>query len=176
MTAIEIRRIGISEAAVLSELAARLFAQTFGDDNTADDMREYLGSAFSVEALRRELEDDNRVAWLAVAADRTTVGYAMLRRGSRASGVTGMRPAEVQRIYADREWHGHGVGQALMEACRAQAHEWRRDELWLGVWERNPRAIAFYQKQGFRVVGRQTFVLGRDVQQDLVMSMPLGPP
>ena len=111
--------------------------------------------------------------WLAVTADGRNVGYAMLRRGSRAPGVAGSTPAEVQRIYADRTWHGQGVGKALMNACRTQAHAWGCDELWLGVWERNPRAIAFYVKTGFRVVGHQTFMLGRDVQQDLVMSTPL---
>jgi ribosomal protein S18 acetylase RimI-like enzyme len=77
------------------------------------------------------------------------------------------------RIYADREWHGRGVAAALMRACVAQARDWRCDVVWLGVWEDNPRAIAFYEKTGFRAVGRQTFLLGSDVQHDLVMSLPL---
>ena len=58
-----------------------------------------------------------------------------------------------------------------MNACIEQARAWHADELWLGVWEKNPRAIAFYQKTGLRVVGRQTFQLGRDLQHDFVMSL-----
>jgi len=172
-TDVVIRQATVADAEVLAQLGARLFEQTFGDDNTPENMREYLASAFSVDAQRDELSDVDRAVWLAVGADRTNVGYAILRRGTRASGVTGSRPAEVQRIYADRTWHGHGVGNALMNACRAQATAWNCDELWLGVWERNPRAIAFYVKAGFHVVGHQSFMLGRDVQQDLVMSTPL---
>jgi len=83
------------------------------------------------------------------------------------------RSAEIQRIYADRAWHGRGVGETLMRACIDQAREWQCDVIWLGVWERNPRAIAFYEKTGFQRVGRQMFVLGRDVQFDLVMSRRL---
>src|SRR4051812_32092975 len=168
-----IRPATSADADALARLAARLFEQTFAGENSADDMREYLDRTFSAERQRAELADGDRAVWLAVAEDGAHVGYAMLRRGTRAQGVTGSRPAEVQRIYADRDFHGRGVGRVLMDACLAQASEWKCDELWLGVWERNPRAIAFYQKIGFGVVGRQTFLLGRDVQHDLVMALPL---
>jgi len=173
-TAIAIGRVDVSGAESLARLAARLFVQTFGAENTPDNMRLYLASAFSPEAQRAELSDPDRAIWIAVGETGDAIGYAMLRRGTRAPGITGERPAEVQRIYADLAWHGRGVGHALMSACIAQARAWQCDELWLGVWERNPRAIAFYSKAGFHAVGRQTFMLGRDVQHDLVMAFPLG--
>jgi GNAT superfamily N-acetyltransferase len=172
-TAIAIERVDVSGAESLTRLAARLFVQTFGAENTPDNMRLYLASAFSPEAQSAELSDPDRAIWTAVSETGDAIGYAMLRRGTRAPGITGERPAEVQRIYADLEWHGRGVGHALMNACIAQARAWQCDELWLGVWEQNPRAIAFYEKTGFRAVGRQTFMLGRDVQHDWVMAFPL---
>jgi ribosomal protein S18 acetylase RimI-like enzyme len=167
-------RLGkLHDAAMLAELAARLFQQTFGPMNDPADMRTYVASAFSPAAQGEELADPERVVWIAEDHDGVPIGYAMLRRGGTAPGVDGARTAEIQRIYVDRTWHGRGVGEALMRACLDQSREWRCDVIWLGVWERNPRAIAFYEKTGFRAVGRQTFLLGRDVQYDLVMAQPL---
>jgi GNAT superfamily N-acetyltransferase len=82
-------------------------------------------------------------------------------------------PAEVQRIYADRAWHGRGVGSALLKACVEQSRAWACDVLWLGVWEQNPRGIAFYEKWGFRRVGAQRFLVGTDSQRDHVMALGL---
>jgi ribosomal protein S18 acetylase RimI-like enzyme len=82
-------------------------------------------------------------------------------------------PAEVQRIYADRAWHGRGVGSALLTACVEQSRAWGCDVLWLGVWEQNPRGIAFYEKWGFRRVGEQRFLVGTDSQRDHVMALGL---
>ncbi len=134
----------------------------------------HLATAFSIEAMQAALADRDVAAWIALDAGHAAIGYATLRRGSRASGVEGAKPAEVQRIYVEESWHGHGVGEALMRACVDQATAWRCDVLWLGVWQENPRAIAFYEKNGFRVVGEQTFMLGRDAQRDYVMARPLG--
>jgi ribosomal protein S18 acetylase RimI-like enzyme len=161
------------DASMLATLAAGLFEQTFGPLNDPDDMRMYVAEAFSPAVQGDELADPERVVWIAEDHEGTPVGYAMLRRGGTAPGVDTSRSAEIQRIYADRAWHGRGVGETLMRACIDQAREWQCDVIWLGVWERNPRAIAFYEKTGFQRVGRQTFVLGRDVQFDLVMSRRL---
>ena len=158
---------------MLTDLAARLFEQTFGAANSADDMRMYLATAFSRSAQVEELSDPTRVVWIAEDDDGTPIGYAMVRRGGEGPGVGGARPAEVQRLYTDRAWHGRGVGATLMLACVDQARAWASDVIWLAVWEKNQRAIAFYEKTGFKTVGRQTFVLGRDVQYDLVMARGL---
>ncbi|MEP6492022.1 MAG: GNAT family N-acetyltransferase [bacterium] len=162
-----------TDAHALADVGARLFEQTFGAANTAADMRMYLAHAFSTDALAAELMDDACATWLAEDGERSIIGYSMLRRESSSVGVVAARPAEVERLYADRVWHGRGVGQALMDACIAQSKLWKCDVLWLAVWEKNPRAIAFYEKVGFRAVGSQPFVLGTDVQHDLVMARGL---
>jgi ribosomal protein S18 acetylase RimI-like enzyme len=168
-----LRRATTADAKLLAELAARLFEDTFGPDNDPEDMREYLAGAFSEDRQRAELADGSRVVWIALDSSGRAIGYVALRLDARTNGVVAERPAEVQRIYADRSWHGRGLGGALMAACVQQARAWGCDVLWLAVWERNPRAIAFYEKTGFRKVGRQTFVLGRDVQHDDVMALSL---
>jgi ribosomal protein S18 acetylase RimI-like enzyme len=168
-----LRRATTNDARLLAHLAARLFKDAFGPDNDPDDMSLYLANAFSEELQLSELADESRSAWIALDPSDQPIGYATMRRGTRADGVVAERPAEVQRIYADRGWHGRGTGVALMAACVEQAQVWGSDVLWLAVWERNPRAIAFYEKAGFRKVGRQTFLLGQDLQHDDVMARSL---
>jgi diamine N-acetyltransferase len=168
-----VRFAAASDALLLTQLGAHLFAQALGAVNRQQDLDAYLSAAFSVEREAESLADPKRAAWIAEDATRASIGYAILRRGTTADGVMAERPAEIQRIYTDQAWHGRGVGDALMRACVEQARAWRCDVLWLGVWEKNPRGIAFYEKQGFRRVGRQTFLLGSDVQHDFVMARTL---
>jgi ribosomal protein S18 acetylase RimI-like enzyme len=87
--------------------------------------------------------------------------------------VPGNDRLELSRFYVDRPWHGRGVAQALMTATVREAARRGGETLWLGVWERNPRGIAFYRKCGFADVGTQTFVLGSDPQNDRVMALTL---
>jgi len=158
------------DAPRLARVAARLFAETFGADNTPEDMAAYLASAYGPERQRAELEDRDARVWLAEADGAPEpVGFAHLHRAAVPASLAAEPAAEVVRLYVDRPWHGRGVAARLMDACVEQARAWRCATLWLGVWERNPRAIAFYERQGFRRAGTKTFTLGRDVQTDLVM-------
>ncbi len=90
-----------------------------------------------------------------------------------SSSVRAERPAELHRIYVASEWHGRGVAGDLMRQVIAAAVESGADCVWLGVWEHNPRAIAFYRKFGFRVVGDHSFMLGNDRQRDLILAAQL---
>jgi diamine N-acetyltransferase len=168
-----IRPATVSDAAMLSDFGAAMFEQAFGAVNTPEDMRDYLASAFFPEKQRAELADASRATFIAVEGGGAPIGYAMLRRDSTGPGVVAKSPGELQRIYADKRWHGQGVGDALLSRCVEQANAWNCDVLWLGVWQENPRAIAFYRRSGFVTVGVQTFTVGRDVQHDFVMARPL---
>ena len=117
----------------------------------------------------------DRATWIAETSDPaslglTAIGYATVRRHSRSDGIAFRAPAELERIYVVRSWHGRSVGAALMDACVAETQQWQCDGLWLGVWEKNPSAIAFYRRMGFSVVGKKTFQLGGDTQDDFVMA------
>jgi GNAT superfamily N-acetyltransferase len=171
---IDIRVATVADAELIAELGARTFAQTFAADNTEEDMSAYLASAFSPSIQSDEIGDPASVFLLA-EADGEAVGYARLRLREAPTAVGGRRPIEIARFYADRRWLGRGVGAALMKACLRQGRARGCDVIWLDVWERNPRAIAFYEKWGFTVVGGQSFVLGADTQSDLLMSQALVP-
>src|SRR5436190_13172099 len=168
-SALVIRRAGTADAPLLTELGERTFRETFAVDNTPEDMAAYLGNSFGEEIQRAELASPAVVAFLA-ERDGKPLGYALLREGRESAElVHGERPVELQRLYVEREAKGQGVAQALMERVEEEALARGGDVVWLGVWERNPRAIAFYGKCGFTDVGTHTFLLGSDLQTDRVM-------
>ncbi|MFN2512161.1 MAG: N-acetyltransferase family protein [Pyrinomonadaceae bacterium] len=163
-------RCGKSEDAVLlAELGARTFSDTFADDNTAEDMAAYLASSFSPGQQAAELADPHCLFQIA-ETDGVPVGYAMLRSGSALDSITGDEPIELVRLYVSREGLGSGIGAALMQACIAEAKRSGYKTLWLGVWEHNHRAQAFYRKWNFHEVGTHVFHLGEDLQTDILMQ------
>lgn len=167
-----IRPANLADAAVLAALAERTFRETFAVANSAADMESHCARSFSPEIQRAELSDPSRVTILAEVGE-TPVAFAQLRSRSPTSCLAAERPAELNRLYVLSEWHGRGVAQQLMEAILARAAQEQADYLWLGVWERNPKAIAFYRKFGLDVVGEHRFVLGTDPQLDLIMAVAI---
>ena len=164
------------DAPALAVAATAFFRDTFGDANRPEDLDAYLASAFTETRQRTELADAGTRVWLAVGEQGNIVGYVHVRLGApppASSSASSGPSAEIARLYADRHWHGRGLGAALMNAAVATATEWGADLLWLGVWEHNPRAIAFYAKHGFADVGEQEFRLGADRQRDRVMARRL---
>lgn len=157
---------------MLADLGARTFSDAFAKDNTPEDMSKYLLVAFTVEEIRLELSDP-AVRFLVAELDGRPAGYAQLYAGEAPSFVSREKPIELARIYAEQEFIGCGVGRALMQACLDEARLGGYKTIYLGVWERNERAQAFYHRWGFQKVGEQPFVLGDDVQTDWVMERSL---
>jgi GNAT superfamily N-acetyltransferase len=169
---IAIRRAAQSDNALLSELGAATFAETFGATNTPEDMQGYLQAAFSPDLQAGELADPATVFLIAEIAGQPA-GYARLREARPSATLDAVRPVELVRLYARARWIGRGVGAALMDASLQQAIDNGCDVMWLGVWERNERAIAFYRKWAFREFGSHAFLLGKDLQNDLLMARPV---
>jgi ribosomal protein S18 acetylase RimI-like enzyme len=167
-----IRTAAPADAERLSELAVRTFRDTYAEHNRPENMAQYLAAHFSPQHQAEELADP-QVATVVAEAGHQLIGYAQLRLGNPPDCVPGTDRLELSRFYVDRPWHGRGVAQALMTATVSEAAERGAPTLWLGVWERNVRGIAFYRKCGFAEVGTQTFVLGSDRQNDRVMALTL---
>lgn len=166
-----------ADAEPLAALAERTFRDTFADDNAVGDMEAYVRDSFSLDQVRAELADDTNTFLLAFVDDvERPTGYAKLRTGTADPSVTGPDPVELERLYVDRSAIGHGVGAALMRASLDAARSAGHRTLWLGVWERNERAISFYEKWGFETVGDHVFKLGSDDQRDLIMERPVPGP
>ncbi|WP_375773577.1 GNAT family N-acetyltransferase [Archangium gephyra] len=161
-----------ADAALLAELSARTFRDTFAADNRPEDIAAYLATHYSPALQTRELQDPQRTYLLAEAAG-VAAGFALLQEIQPEPGVPGRWPLHVERLYVDGPFQGAGVGAALMRRCLDEARARGHDVLWLGVWERNFRARAFYARWGFAEVGETMFVLGGDTQRDLVLALSL---
>ena len=166
---LNIRRARIEDANLLAELGAQTFAETFTEDNTPEDLAAYLAASFNLEKLTAELTDPLSLFFIA-EIDGHAAGYAKLHAGKALVGIEGQKPIELVRLYVSRKWLGRGVGQALMQRCINEAREIGFQTIWLGVWERNNRALAFYRKWNFHEVGEHIFQLGSDPQRDILMQ------
>jgi ribosomal protein S18 acetylase RimI-like enzyme len=169
---VHIRPATVADAAVLADLARRTFYDTFASTNDAADMALYLAKAYGVDQQTRELEDRD-ITTLLVQENGLAIAYAQVRSGHVPDCVTGTEPIELWRFYVDRDWHGRGIAQALMDAVKVEAQRRSAGVLWLGVWEKNDRARAFYAKCGFADAGTHIFLFGTDPQTDLVMVTTL---
>jgi ribosomal protein S18 acetylase RimI-like enzyme len=169
---IVIRPGAATDATALAELAARTFQETFADDNRPEDMALYLARAYGTSQQQRELLDAD-ITTLLVEVDGDLAGYAQLRSGMVPECVTGKSPIELWRFYVARPWHGRGVAQTLMRRVELEASRRGGQTSWLGVWERNARAQAFYRKNGFVDAGSHVFMVGTDAQTDRILVRPL---
>jgi len=164
-----IRYAEAADAKMLAEVGGQTFYNAFAKDNKPEDMAAYLAKAFSVEQVAKEIADEMTI-FLIVELDSQTTGYAKLRVNEAPACVKGDNPIELERFYILQNWHGQGLAQSLMQRCIEEAKQRGHQTIFLGVWEHNQRAIAFYQKCGFTKVGEHPFLLGSDLQTDWLMQ------
>ena len=163
-----VRRATADDAELLSRLALKIFTDTFGPQNTADDMEIHARKSYSREIQLRELEDES-LTYLIAESEGVPAGFAMIGAPRSESCNAFTAPVELFRFYVDKQWHGSGVAQPMMRACEAEAKAREARTICLSVWQENPRAIRFYEKIGFHIAGTQPYILGNDVQTDWVM-------
>lgn len=171
-----IRKATVGDASRLTRFAAGIFRETFGPDNRASDLEAYMSEAFTVERQASEIEDAGNAIFIAEtgeAAGSEITGYAHLAWSEPPPDIAGPVPVELKRFYIARVCHGLGLAQQLMERVLSEARAIGARTIWLGVWEHNPRAIAFYGKFGFQRVGEHTFMLGSDPQIDWLLARGL---
>ena len=172
MTDPTIRRATERDAALLAELGATTFHDAFAAQNTPENMANYLAKTFSPELQRAELTDP-RNTFLIFESDGAASGYAQLRTGKPPACVSGPKAIELVRLYVSAAIQSSGVGGKLMDACLTEARRQGFETIWLGVWQQNTRAQAFYKRWDFSVVGEHVFQLGDDQQLDWLMERAL---
>ncbi len=163
-----IRHATTGDAALIADLSRQTFYDTFAAQNRPEDMALFLEQQFTRDALMEEVGAPGNTFLLAYDGAEVA-GYARLREGAAPLGGN-VAALEIARLYVVKSSIGKGVGKVLMQACINMAKEKGKKMVWLGVWENNERAIAFYTQWGFEKFSEQPFVLGYDVQTDWLMK------
>lgn len=152
----------------LQRLARESFAITYRDTISQHLLAPYIDAHFSKEQLTKELDDEKNTFLLTSYSDKVT-GYMKLRDGTVPDCVADKKSLEIERIYADPDHKGKGIGSTLIKAAVEAATLNGHTSIWLGVFQKNTAAVAFYKKQGFTVAGDAIFMMGDDAQTDYVM-------
>lgn len=161
------------DAEILTQFGAEAMRDAFAALNTPENLEAYLASAFTPDGLHRELTDP-KATFLLAKHGPDLVGYAKVRRnGPKPRRLRGQRALEVQRIYVHRDAQGLGVGRMLLEACLDIGRREGVGAVYLGVWEKNSSAQAFYRKLDFSPIGWHYFQFGSERQRDIWMSRSL---
>lgn len=167
----DLRKANQKDVDTLLKISIETFQDTFGPHNTPEDMQLYVAKNFSADRIREEIDTPGSVFFLAFDGSQL-VGYARVRENTRPE-LSAMAALEIERIYVVKEYFGKQLGKELLHACIHHATKNNARAIWLGVWEHNPRAIAFYTKSGFEKFSEHTFVLGTDRQTDWLMKKTL---
>lgn len=170
MDGFSIRQIGLADVAVLQEISISTFAEAFSAKNTVENMNWYLGSAYATAQLCSELLNPDSEFYFA-ELDGRAIGYLKLNFGMAQTELREDNGLEIQRIYVLNEFHGKKVGQLLIDKALAIARMKGLAYVWLGVWEENPKAIRFYEKNGFIAFDEHTFRFGDEDQRDIMMKL-----
>jgi len=169
-----IRLAEAGDAPMLAELATRTFVDTYAADNRPEDVAAFVAKAFGADQQAAEVANPaNR--YLVAEVEGVPAGYVLLRPDPPPPCVPPGPVLAIARFYVTHAWHGRGIAHALMDAALAAAAPRSASAVWLTVWERNARAMAFYRKHGFRIVGDAPFAMGEDVQNDHVMLREVAP-
>lgn len=156
----------------LRDFSYRTFFETFADMNTPDNMDSYLNKSFAIEKLRAELFNENSSFYF-LYCDKKLAGYLKLNEASVQTDIHDKKSLEIERIYVLKDFQGKGFGRYLMDRAISIATLRKKEYIWLGVWEKNEKAICFYKKKGFYKIGTHSFFIGDDEQTDYIMRRDL---
>jgi len=167
-----IRHANANDAELLAEIGAKTFYDTYAEGTNRESLEASIKATYSPELQLEELSDPNSI-FLIAELEEKTAGYAKLVMNRIEEQLSGSKPLKLSRIYLLKEFIGKGLGKDFMLRILQEAKEKNCDSVWLGVWSNNQKAIEFYKRFGFQVVGSYPFEFGDEVHNDLVMEMML---
>ena len=167
-----IKKCTLEDVHELQKISSLTFTETFEEQNTPEHMHAYLEKAFNLPQLGKELANPSS-RFFFVLVDGQVAGYLKLNTDDAQTEDMGAEALEVERIYISNNFQKLGLGKQLMEKALQMAVELGKKKIWLGVWEHNANAIAFYQRKGFVKTGEHSFFMGDDEQIDWIMVKEL---
>lgn len=167
--AVDIQPVQANDLNELRDISIETFSQTFGSANSQDNLQEYLNTAYQPSKLAKELADLNSEFYF-IFYDHDLAGYLKLNVDNSQTEKMGAQALEIERIYIRKKFKRLGLGSQLFNFSLARAQKLNKKTIWLGVWEYNEGAKAFYNKKGFVPFGDHVFELGGDPQRDILMK------
>lgn len=165
-----IRKANFADLSPLVEMARVSFVEAFTEGNKIENVNSYLEEAFTEEQFMDEMENPASVFFL-LEVDGALAGYAKVNFVPAQTDLHDNSSLEVARLYLLRKYIGLGLGKILLNHTINFAKLNRKKYLWLGVWEKNIRAIKFYEKNGLSIFSSHPFPFGDEVQTDFLMRM-----
>jgi diamine N-acetyltransferase len=169
---IMIKPCTVEDLFILQETSNETFYETFKDQNSPESMNDYLERAFNVKQLEKELSNISSQFFF-VYFNNEVAGYLKVNTQDAQSENMGEDSLEIERIYVRSKFQKLGLGKYLINKAIEIAVEQGKNKIWLGVWEKNENAIAFYKKLGFVQAGTHSFYMGDEEQIDFIMIKSL---
>jgi len=169
---IKILKANLEEVEKLRDISIQTFTETFTEHNTESNMQLYLNENLNIEKLTCEINNPNSQFYF-VSITNQVIGYLKINTGPSQTELVNNTSLEIERIYVIKEFHGKHIGNLLLEKAIKIAKDLSLEYIWLGVWEKNERAVSFYKKHGFVEFDKHLFKLGNDEQTDLMMKLKL---
>lgn len=169
---ISLKKCTIEDLRKLREISYQTFDETFKDQNSPKNMKTYLEQAFNLKQLEKELSNVSSQFFFVYYNDEVA-GYLKVNINDAQSEEMGDESLEMERIYIKNKFQRHGLGKYLLDKAMEIVIERNKKKIWLGVWEKNENAIAFYKKMGFVHTGSHAFYMGDEEQIDLIMMKTL---
>lgn len=154
---------------LLQDISIETYNETFQHHNTPENMKAYLEKAFNTKQLEKELTNTSSQFFF-IYSDEEIAGYLKLNTNDAQTEIMGNNSLEIERIYIRKRYHKQGLGKYLLQKAIEIAKQRNNEKIWLGVWEENENAIAFYSKMGFVETGSHSFFMGDDEQKDIIMT------
>ncbi|KAF1298150.1 acetyltransferase [Enterococcus sp. JM4C] len=168
MEKFEWKQCTIADLSVLRSISIETFTDTFAEQNTKEALEDYLTQSYNEEQLAKELKNPESFFYFMQQGEEI-LGYLKLNVGKAQSEDIQKNSLEVERIYIRSKHKRKGYGTAGLKKAETVAKEMHKSSLWLGVWEFNAKARAFYETQGFKEVGAHSFFMGEEEQTDLIL-------
>ena len=172
MTQLRLEKCGMEQLDALTEISRVTFEDAFAHLNEPDDFKVYLDSAFSRENMEAELKNKDSSFYF-VYDETELAGYFKLNKGRAQTDIKDEDSMEIERIYVLANFQGRKIGQWMMDRIKVIAGAEKLKYIWLGVWEENTAAIAFYIKHGFEKFGEHPYYIGKDRQMDWLMRFDI---
>lgn len=169
---LNIKKCTLEDLRKLQEISYETFNETFKHQNSPENMNAYLERAFNLKQLERELSNIFSLFFF-VYFNNEVAGYLKVNTNDAQSEEMGDESLEIERIYIRNKFQKHGLGKYLLNKAMEIAVERKKNKIWLGVWEKNENAIAFYIKNGFVQTGAHYFYMGDEEQVDFIMTKML---